>query len=135
MISIFLFLGFHIELNILGTRDISCVLHEIQIWNTKNTIYQNLRYVWACSVARKNILYKIHIVHWIKFFTRKLCLFHPKHQPTAAEPLLQRQNPYGVSINGGCTHTQELAGLAKVDTAGMILHFSFHFNRFFYFTF
>ena len=23
------FLGFHIELNILGTRDISCVLHEI----------------------------------------------------------------------------------------------------------
>ena len=34
MISISLFLGFHIELNILGTRDISCVLHEIQIWNT-----------------------------------------------------------------------------------------------------
>ena len=33
MISISLFLGFHIELNILGTRDISCVLHEIQIWN------------------------------------------------------------------------------------------------------
>ena len=34
MISISLFLGFHIELNILGTRDISCVLHEIQIRNT-----------------------------------------------------------------------------------------------------
>ena len=32
----YLCLGFsHFELNILGTRDISCVLHEIQIWNTK----------------------------------------------------------------------------------------------------
>ena len=31
----YLCLGFsHFELNILGTRDISCVLHEIQIWNT-----------------------------------------------------------------------------------------------------
>ena len=40
MISTSLFLGFShfdFELNILGIRDISCVLHEIQIWNTAST--------------------------------------------------------------------------------------------------
>ena len=45
MISISLFLGFHIELNILGTRDISCVLHEIQIWNT-NRVVTNSNPIW-----------------------------------------------------------------------------------------
>ena len=29
-------------------------------WDTKT---QNFRYVWACSVAQKNILSKVHIVH------------------------------------------------------------------------
>ena len=34
MISIFLLVGFsHLNLIFLGIRDISCVLHEIQIWN------------------------------------------------------------------------------------------------------
>ena len=51
MISISLFLGFHIELNILGTRDISCVLHEIQIWNTIFTGLPMLRYSFGCDCS------------------------------------------------------------------------------------
>ena len=42
MISIYLFLGFHIELNILGTRDISCVLQEIQIRNTNQKLPKSI---------------------------------------------------------------------------------------------
>ena len=63
MISISLFLGFHIELNILGTRDISCVLHEIQIWNT--IYYYNLkkfRNTWKGEIIATHIFciwYKI----------------------------------------------------------------------------
>ena len=34
-----------------------------QIYVQQDSIFQILRYVWACSVARKNILYKMHIVH------------------------------------------------------------------------
>ena len=57
MISISLFLGLHIELNILGTRDISCVRHEIQIWNTISNkiiffdliIFRTLVLMWKSS--------------------------------------------------------------------------------------
>ena len=51
MISISLFLGLHIELNILGTRDISCVLHEIQIWNTKQIQETRSANLWGSSPA------------------------------------------------------------------------------------
>ena len=57
MISISLFLGVHIELNMLGTRDISCVRNEIQIWNTISNkriffdliIFRTLVLMWKSS--------------------------------------------------------------------------------------
>ena len=64
-ISISLFLGFHIELNILGTRDTSCVLHEIQIWNTRSAAAETAQTTWV-RVFRFCARYDLmSIVHYI----------------------------------------------------------------------
>ena len=59
MISISLFLGFHIELNILGTRYIFCVLHEIQIWNT-DSVEEKIQLITA-FIIQKSLLQMLQL--------------------------------------------------------------------------